>query len=110
MTNENASTSLTRPRRIPKVNPRRAAPCFNRAEVHRSGGRIEAALIEYLKAVELDPANAFYRHKLGECYASAGQFALAVEALKTACKLTPEDGFYHFSLGELHARAGQPED
>ena len=93
-----------KPRTAP-LNPRRASPHFSRGETHRKLGRLNFAIAEYRKAVELHPDNAFYRFKLGDCCAAAGQYDEAVEEMQVALDLLPEEGFYHFWLGDICARA-----
>src|SRR5437588_7603100 len=104
MNDQPATTALTRRRPSARGSSRRASPHFSRGELYRRYGRLQAAIAEYRRAVELHPDNAYYRYKLGDCYAAAGYLTHAVLELEIARNLCPEDGFYQFWLGDLYAR------
>lgn len=62
-------------------------------------GRIDVAIQEFRKVVELQPDSAVYHAHLGEAYLKKGQYEEATGELKTALRLNPEMLDTHQSLG-----------
>ena len=82
-------TAIARRRPAARSSSRRASPHFSRGETYRRYGRLQAAIAEYKRAVELHPENAYYRYRLGDCYAAAGFLQDAIVELEMACSLCP---------------------
>lgn len=64
--------------------------------------QLDAALAEYLHAVELAPDSADAHAKLGQVYKERGELAHASESLETALRLNPFSFVAAFELGEVY--------
>jgi tetratricopeptide (TPR) repeat protein len=69
-----------------------AAPEFvARGDSHLTGGRFEAAAIEYRNAIKHSPGSADAHRKLGDVQKSLGNADGAFKAYREACRLAPDD-------------------
>ncbi len=59
------------------------------------------ALIEYAKALELDPVNPVILNKIGKTYFDLGEFESAEENLKKSLEYNPNSANTHTNLGDL---------
>ena len=62
-------------------------------------GRIAEAVVEYEKALAMNPVDAFVLNSLGVCFGHLGQMDQAVEYFKRAQKAEPEDFMAYYNLG-----------
>jgi eukaryotic-like serine/threonine-protein kinase len=83
------------------------------APVHRvtgllraNAGFYEQAEAEYLRAIELEPANGDAYRRLGQIYERASQMDRALAALKKAVELQPSDFKAYQDLGVYYSRLG----
>jgi tetratricopeptide (TPR) repeat protein len=83
------------------------------AAVHRVAGLIRAnagsyeqAEAEYLRAIELEPANADTFRRLGQAYERSGRLDQALAAFKRAIELEPSDFRQYQALGSFYSRRG----
>ncbi len=79
-------------------------------------GRIAEAVVEYEKALAMNPVDAFVLNSLGVCFGHLGQMDQAVEYFKRAQDAEPEDfmayynlGYAFMSQGKMNQAAGQLE-
>jgi TolB-like protein/Tfp pilus assembly protein PilF/tRNA A-37 threonylcarbamoyl transferase component Bud32 len=70
-------------------------------------GRVEQALTEMRRALELDPLDPFYNSLLGYLLHSTGQFEPAVAQLQHAIDLDPTFFFAHWFLSSVYALNGR---
>jgi len=73
-------------------------------------GRVEQALTEMRRALELDPLDPFYNSLLGYLLHSTGQFEPAVAQLQHAIDLDPTFFFPYWFLSSVYALKGQLEE
>jgi serine/threonine protein kinase/tetratricopeptide (TPR) repeat protein len=70
-------------------------------------GRVEQALTEMQRALELDPLDPFYNTLLGYLLHATGRFEPAVAQLQHAIDLDPTFCFSHWFLSSLYAHDGR---
>jgi serine/threonine protein kinase/tetratricopeptide (TPR) repeat protein len=73
-------------------------------------GRVDEALSEMRRALELDPLDPFYNSLLGYLLHSKLQFELAVRQLRHAIELDPTFFFSHWFLGATYAHNGRMDE
>ncbi|HET6267418.1 MAG TPA: tetratricopeptide repeat protein, partial [Acidobacteriota bacterium] len=67
--------------------------------------------IEYLKqALQIEPDNAYYHHKLATCYRRTQQFQAAVEEDQIALRIAPQMEEALIGLGTTYLDLGRPKD
>jgi len=69
-------------------------------------GRVEQAVTEMRRALELDPLDPFYNSLLGYLFFATRQFEPALAQLRHAVELEPTSFFSHWFLSILYAREG----
>lgn len=72
-------------------------------------GRIQGAMDEFTKALELDPSNFNVHNSLGVCYGLRGDYPQAIEEFKSSLSFEPEEYMALYNLGLVHVLTGQPE-
>lgn len=70
-------------------------------------GRIDAAILRFQQALQLDPDFTEAHNGLGVAYGKAGRFAEAAEAFRAALAATPGKAHLLSNLGYAQYRAGQ---
>ena len=73
-------------------------------------GRVEQALAEMRRALELDPLDPFYNSLVGYLHHSLGQCEPAVAHLQRAVELDPTFFFSHWMLSSVHALQGRLDE
>lgn len=79
--------------------------CFDSVSLNISGDRfyqqgdIDGAILEFEKALELDPGNVNARNSMGVCYGVLGDLEKAAAAFATAAKLDPNEAMAAYNLG-----------
>jgi tetratricopeptide (TPR) repeat protein len=73
-------------------------------------GRVEQAVAEMRRALELDPLDPFYNTLLGLLLHSTRQFGPAIAQLQRAIDLDPTFSFSHWFLSITYAQNGQFEE
>jgi len=73
-------------------------------------GRVEEALTEMRRALELDPLDPFYNSLLGYLIHSTGQFEPAVAQLQHAIALDPTFFFAYWFLSSVYAQNGRLDE
>lgn len=77
-------------------------PYVNLGSLLMEQGQTKEALESLQRAVEIAPANAYCRLKLGVYYHKAGQLDDAQRELEKAAQLDPENAAAHYQLGRLY--------
>lgn len=75
----------------------------------RSQGKIEAALVAYQRALEINPEHVPALSNWGGGLRALGRLTEAVPVLKQAIGLQPDFAAAHYNLGLVYMDAGQPE-
>ena len=83
-----------------------AADHNNQGDQLRDAGEIDQAIIEYQKAVTLDPSNATYHANLGKAYEQQGRLADAEAEFVTAISYASGNDKYYSLLGEVKFEGG----
>ena len=86
---------------------RSAQSYFERGNAYLEKGNVDAAVLEYRKAVEKDPKFAPARLKLGELYLKRGNGAGALGEYVRAADLLPNDADAQLKAGSLLLMAGR---
>ena len=73
-------------------------------------GRLDVAIQEFRKVIELQPNSAVYHAHLGDAYFKNGQYEEATAELKTALRLNPNMLDTHQSLGVILLIQGNAEE
>ncbi|MFZ3214208.1 MAG: tetratricopeptide repeat protein [Terriglobales bacterium] len=73
-------------------------------------GRLDEALAQERRAVELDPLSVAAHHALGGCAYYAGRLEEAAAALKKAIELNPEFPNSHALLGQVYLAQAHPQE
>jgi tetratricopeptide (TPR) repeat protein len=79
---------------------------LNRANIYARRGRYALALIDYRRALELDPSNPLIPYNLGNAYLDSGQPSLAAEAFTQALTLDQSFAFAYLNRGIARERLG----
>jgi tetratricopeptide (TPR) repeat protein len=74
-----------------------------------SQGRISEAVVEYEKALILDPSEKNVLNSLGVCYGHLGQAQKALDCFKKALSAAPEDFMAYYNLGYALMSQGKLE-
>lgn len=69
----------------------------------------QAAIAEYLKALQVEPENATYLSDLAWAYYQAGQVDRAIEVFQKAIALKPDHVMAHANLGWAYLKKGEVE-
>ncbi len=97
-----------------KLDPNDAGAYVQRAQAYESLHKFEQALVDYEKAVELEPENA-QRHSTlayflaGVTPATFRDHDRALHHAKEAIRLDPKNAGYHASIGHMYSRLGNHE-
>ncbi len=72
-------------------------------------GDTEAALLEFRRALALDPANLNVHNSLGVCHAVRGEYEQALSALEAAARIDDRDYMAAYNIGLVHRLLNQQE-
>jgi len=102
-------------RRAMELNPSSASVRYDYAWCYAMWflfplGRVEEALTEMRRALELDPLDPFYNSLLGYLIHSTGQFEPAVAQLQHAIALDPTFFFAYWFLSSVYAQNGRLDE
>lgn len=86
------------------MNEQQAAAEFDRGNQLLQDGKLENAIAAYYCAIELNPANSWFYHHLGEALATQGRFDEAVTAFCSAIELKPDFAWSYHHMGDALAR------
>ncbi|MFO7708768.1 MAG: tetratricopeptide repeat protein [Desulfobacterales bacterium] len=76
---------------------------------HFEGGETEAAIYEFQRALELDPANLNVHNSLGVCHAVRGEYEQALSRFSAAAALDGRDYMAAYNIGMVHHLLGRSE-
>ena len=93
-----------------RLNPASARTHFWRGTCLHDLGRVEEALAEAYRAVELDPLSTLFREVIATYCLWAGQHDQAVEHARHALDINPNYGDAMAVLGEAYSRMGRYEE
>jgi serine/threonine-protein kinase len=102
-------------RRALELSPSRAVLRYNYAWCYPMYfllplGRVDQAVTEMRRALELDPLDPFYNALLGYLLYASRQFELALAQLQHTVDLEPTSFFSHWFLSILYAREGRLDE
>lgn len=84
-----------------KTQPALQSPVAKAWEVAKKGG-LEEAILQYVKAISLEPQNPDLHYNLAIEYLKTNQFMKASEAFKRVIQLNPKDKDAYYNLGVLY--------
>jgi len=82
---------------------------FRQGNLHAKDGAFDLAIVEYKKAIDIDPSNSNTYENLAISFAKIGNFPAAVKAMQKAIRLTPDDAMKHSTLGIIFHADGKLE-
>ncbi|MFH0774310.1 MAG: DUF2723 domain-containing protein [bacterium] len=78
--------------------------------VYQKRGEFDKAILEYKKAIELDPTKIFLHHSLGAVLLEMGNYEEAVSAFKGAISYQPNDPSTYYNLGITYWKMGKTDE
>jgi thioredoxin-like negative regulator of GroEL len=93
-----------------RSRPGDAATLNRLATKYLQAGRVDDAIAQLRRAVQLAPRDAEARSNLGTALQTRGQLADALRELETAARLKPNDSALRFNLGNGYYAAGRSAD
>ena len=72
-------------------------------------GNDKAAIMQFRKAIELDPNNTSAHYNLGICYGETGQYEKALMSINKAIDMYPEKASYFYGRGRVYWLSGDKE-
>ena len=72
-------------------------------------GNDKAAIMQFRKAIELDPNNTSSHYNLGICYGETGQYEKALMSINKAIDMYPEKASYFYGRGRVYWLSGDKE-
>lgn len=82
---------------------------YNRGDLLKTLGDSQGAVVEFQKAILLQPDNAWYRRFLGDAYDETGLKQKALKQYKAAVSLQPEVADFHYLAGRINQDLGMVE-
>ena len=79
-------------------------------DVFSQHGNLDAAIVQYRKALEIQPNNADYRVNLGSALSKMGQINQAIEQYRKALEINPNYEVACYSLGTTLAACGKLDE
>jgi TolB-like protein/Tfp pilus assembly protein PilF/predicted Ser/Thr protein kinase len=67
-------------------------------------GRLDEAILEINKAIDLDPLTLPQKESAAGIYTCGGRYDLAIEKLQSALQLYPNSANFHYELGNVYIR------
>lgn len=95
-------TTPSQPQVSPPPQPALQSPVAKAWELAKKGEALEEAILQYLKAISLEPQNPDLHYNLAVEYLKTNQFMKASEAFKRVIQLNPKDKDAYYNLGVLH--------
>ncbi len=85
------------------INLRQAAKeHFRNGNQHAKEGAFDLAIVEYKKAIAIDPNNSNTYENMAISFAKIGNFPSAVKSMQTAIRLSPDDAMKYSTLGIIY--------
>ena len=81
----------------------------NLGTLFKEQGKIDAAIAEYQKAIDLDPKYALPHNNLGVIFKEQDKIDAAIAEYQKAIDLDPKFAMPHANLGDIYKRRGEPE-
>jgi tetratricopeptide (TPR) repeat protein len=94
---------------VTKKSPFKVRPHINLGIAYDKAGRIDDAIREYLRALQIQP-DAELHYNLATAYDKKGLFDDAVREYLKAIQMRPDFAEAHNNLGSLYGRQGRTED
>lgn len=80
---------------------------FNLAKIYEQQGKVEKAIEEYKRALDIERNYVEAHNNLGFLYLQQGKPNLAIQEFAEAIRLNPKAGIYHRNLGIAYVQAGE---
>jgi Flp pilus assembly protein TadD len=91
------------------TNPAAARPLLDRAQVAERNGDVDAALVDYVEALRVQPDSADIRARIGALHERRGDLASARQAYEDALKIDPRSAPALQGLGLILLKSHQPD-
>ena len=75
--------------------------------MNRSLGRLQEAIADYSRGVEINPQDADAYNNRGSAWQAANKASQALADYSRAIELDPDNFLYYFNRGGLHSKLGQ---
>ncbi len=82
----------------------------NLALEYQNSGRIDRAIVEYRRALQIKPHSALMYYNIGTCYAQKERFEKAIESLEKAIQTDPGMVMAYYQLGTVLLLEGSFEE
>jgi serine/threonine-protein kinase len=92
------------------IDPRWLEPVTVAGNIHLFSGNPDLAIVEYRRALEVEPGHGLTNHFLGRAYLAKGQTAQAIQQLRRSNELLGEVPFSLADLGYALASSGQRQE
>ncbi len=92
------------------MNEQKAVTEFDKGNQLLQEGKLEDAIAAYCQAIELNPANSWFHHQLGEALAKLGRWDEAVTAFRCAIQIKPDFSWSYHHLGDALAQQQKCEE
>jgi tetratricopeptide (TPR) repeat protein len=94
----------------PLVATKKTVDYFNEGEQFFAAGKYEEAIVNYNKAIELDPQYAVAYYNRGNAYHKLGQDVEAIVNYNKAIELNPKDAAAYYNRGVAYAILSEGAD
>jgi tetratricopeptide (TPR) repeat protein len=95
---------------LAEKHPEQSSICTALVRAHKQNNDYLGAIAAYKKAIEIDPRNLNFRHKLAETYEEAGLYDEAIASYRDLIQSRPDYSYWYHSLVKLQYRLGKPDD
>ncbi|KJU87414.1 conserved hypothetical protein, membrane [Candidatus Magnetobacterium bavaricum] len=95
---------------VVRKSPNKVRPQYDLGVFYDQSGDFEKALIQYQRAIELNPKDSEAYYNMGNVYQKQGDLDAAIKKYQTALKLNPDYFEAHNNLGNILFKQGQYQE
>lgn len=92
-----------------KNTPNKSVGWANLGDIYRGKKMYSEAIINYKKAISIEPDKAELYNLIGTAYSESGDYKNAFENLKKACDKDKSNSFYLYQFGQICVKTGQKQ-
>lgn len=92
-----------------KNTPEKAVGWANLGDVYKGKRMYSDAILNYKKAISIEPGKAELYNLIGVTYSESGDSQKALDNYKKACDLDKSNTFYMYQLGQQYLKMGQKD-